>query len=421
MARMAISGEDEQERIAAVRRYDVLDTPPDQAFDRIAALAARTCNAPVAIVSIVDTERIWFKSRYGVDVEQIGRDPGLCASAILQNEPWIVEDARADARTFTNPLVAGDFGLQFYLGIPLRTSDGYNLGTLCVLDFEPRPATEREILDLTDLASVVVDELELRLAAAREVAMEAKLRSDAEDLARHLQISLVPAQLPHLAALELAAEYLPAHRERVGGDFYDAFETLDGYGLLVGDVCGHGPRAAALATMARHTLRTLTTSTDWSPTRVLAELNTAMIRAAIDDGRPCTAALLRCTPDRSGGITVTVALGGHPHPRLLRSNGNVEIIGARGSLVGTFASAAFTDVDVHLSIGDAVVLYTDGLTESGGSSNRFDDGRLDQILATLGGAAPATIVDALVTAVADSNGVPRDDIAILVAHCTSPV
>ena len=160
---------DEDERLAAVRRYDILDSPPDGAFDRITALAARRCGVPIAIISIVDEDRIWFKSHHGVAVEQIDRAPGLCASAILSDAPYIVEDARADPRSLANPLVAGDFGLQFYAAVPLTTSDGHNLGTLCVIDKEPRPIDQEQIEDLKDLASVVMDQLELGRSARSAV------------------------------------------------------------------------------------------------------------------------------------------------------------------------------------------------------------------------------------------------------------
>jgi len=158
---------DESARMEAVGRYDLLDTPPDGAFDRITALAARIFNVPVAIVSVVDSDRIWFKSHHGLDISEIGRDGGLCASAIFSDKPWIVTDARSDPRTFANPLVASDFGLQFYAGIPLRTGDGHALGTLCVLDFEPREITDAEIATLSDLAAMVMSELELRLESRR--------------------------------------------------------------------------------------------------------------------------------------------------------------------------------------------------------------------------------------------------------------
>lgn len=160
---------DEAKRMAAVRRYDILDTPPDGAFDRITALAARRFGVPISIVSIVDEDRIWFKSHHGLPVQQIDREPGLCASAILGNDPFILTDASIDPRSLANPLVAGDFGLRFYAGVPLTTSDGHNLGTLCVIDKEPRPIDEKQIDDLKDLASVVMDQIEMQLSARRAV------------------------------------------------------------------------------------------------------------------------------------------------------------------------------------------------------------------------------------------------------------
>ncbi len=168
MTALAITPEAELARMAALRRYDILDTPPDGAFDRITALAASLFSVPISIISLVDTDRIWFKSHHGIDVEQIDREPGLCASAIVHDDAWVLTDARCDVRSLANPLVAGEFGLRFYAGVPLRTSDGYNLGTLCVIDRKPRPdITERQIAQLKNLAAVVMDEMELRLAARR--------------------------------------------------------------------------------------------------------------------------------------------------------------------------------------------------------------------------------------------------------------
>ena len=161
------TAEYESARMTAVRRYHLFDTPPDGAFDRITAMAARVFSVPMALVSIVDTDRIWFKSHHGLDRDQIDRDPGLCASAILDNVPWVVHDARVDPRTMANPLVAGDLGLQFYAGVPLQTEDGYNLGTICVMDYEPRTTTDDDIATLQDLAALVMSELELRLQSRR--------------------------------------------------------------------------------------------------------------------------------------------------------------------------------------------------------------------------------------------------------------
>src|ERR1700686_3219937 len=169
----------EDQRMQAVRRYDVLDTPPDGAFDRVTAMAARRFDVPISIISIVDHDRIWFKSHHGLPVQQIDREPGLCASPILRSDPYILEDATKDIRSLSNPLVAGDFGLRFYAGVPLRTGDGFNLGTLCVIDKEPRPIDQNQIGDLRDLASVVMDQMELRIAARQAV-------SNAEMMAREI-------------------------------------------------------------------------------------------------------------------------------------------------------------------------------------------------------------------------------------------
>jgi two-component sensor histidine kinase len=156
--------------MSAVKRYDILDTPADGTFDRVTALAARRFDVPISIISIVDHDRIWFKSHHGLEVKQIGRDPGLCASAILSEMPHILSNAALDPRSLANPLVAGDFGLRFYAGVPLRTHDGFNLGTLCVIDKEPRPVDQKQIDDLKDLASVVMDQMELRLSARQAIA-----------------------------------------------------------------------------------------------------------------------------------------------------------------------------------------------------------------------------------------------------------
>lgn len=154
----------------AVRRYEILDTPPDGCFDRITALASKMFNMPIAIVSIVDHDRIWFKSHHGIDATQIPREPGLCASAILGKDVYLVENAIEDPRTLTNPLVTGALGLRFYAAAPLTTADGYNLGTLCIIDKAQRYIHREQMTMLQDLAQIVVDELELRLAARTTIA-----------------------------------------------------------------------------------------------------------------------------------------------------------------------------------------------------------------------------------------------------------
>ena len=167
MANQQLISERETERLNALRRYEILDTPPDGAFDRITSIAARLFKVPIAIVSLVDSDRIWFKSHHGLEVQQIDRAPGLCASAIFSDDIYAITDAAKDLRSLTNPLVVGEMGLRFYAAAPLRTYDGHNLGTLCVIDKKSRSISSEEMSILTDLAAVVMDEIELRLAAQK--------------------------------------------------------------------------------------------------------------------------------------------------------------------------------------------------------------------------------------------------------------
>ncbi|RYE01725.1 MAG: GAF domain-containing protein [Sphingobacteriales bacterium] len=159
----------EQARVRVLHQYNLLDTPPDGSFDKMTRLAAKLFNIPIAIISLVDSDRIWFKSKYGLDVNQISRDPGLCASAILSDDIYLVEDARNDSRTLANPLVAGEFGLQFYAAAPLRTHDGYNLGTFCVLDKQKRYFNSEQQEALKLFAEVVMEEVEFRLIAHNKI------------------------------------------------------------------------------------------------------------------------------------------------------------------------------------------------------------------------------------------------------------
>ena len=161
----------EFDRIKALQRYEILDTPAEGNFDRITSLAAKMFNVPIAIVSLVDEDRIWFKSAQGLgDTKEIEKAPGLCASAILTDDIYLVEDARNDPRCLTNPLVCGAFGLQFYAAVPLTTHDGHKLGTLCIIDKKIRYINTEQQALLKQLSEIVMHEMELRLAARKQVA-----------------------------------------------------------------------------------------------------------------------------------------------------------------------------------------------------------------------------------------------------------
>lgn len=162
--------EDEENRLAAVRRFDTLETPRDEILDHLAASAADLLAMPVSAISVVDHDRIWFKARHGLDIDQTSHDPGLCASAVLHSNPLLLPDTLNDSRARSNPLVTASPGIRFYLGIPLRTLDGFNIGTLCVMDHKPGNATERQIASLSNLASIAMHHLELGVSARHLVA-----------------------------------------------------------------------------------------------------------------------------------------------------------------------------------------------------------------------------------------------------------
>ncbi|MDG4647845.1 sensor domain-containing diguanylate cyclase [Roseibacterium sp. SDUM158017] len=157
---------DEFGRQRALEAFDVLDTPREPEFERITSLVKSILDAPVAAVTLVDRRRQWFKSVQGLDISETPREHAFCDHTIRQARCLKVEDARMDPRFADNPLVTGEPGIRSYLGAPLRTEDGYLLGALCVIGFEPRTFTPEQEAILTSFAEIVMSELELRRSAS---------------------------------------------------------------------------------------------------------------------------------------------------------------------------------------------------------------------------------------------------------------
>jgi serine phosphatase RsbU (regulator of sigma subunit) len=259
-----------------------------------------------------------------------------------------------------------------------------------------------------------------RLADRAALALDnARLHEQQAHIASVLQHSLLPRSLPEINGFEASSRFLAAGEAyEVGGDFYDVFRSGSGsWTAVIGDVCGKGPEAASLTALARYTVRTAS-SPDSSPSQVLRTLHD-LISAEHSDLRFCTAALARIQPPSNGnGVAhLTVALGGHPLPLVLRKDGRVDSIGEPGTLLGALPSVVLADTDADLAVGDSLILYTDGVLDVSDRSQRDDPGWLTKELSESAGMSADEIAERLAqAAIKRHGGEPRDDIAVLVLH-----
>ena len=296
------------------------------------------------------------------------------------------------------------------IALDVRTSDG---GVLPVLvnavlerDAEGRPRVVRVVVfDATDRRAY---ERELLRAKERAEASEARARS----LAETLQQTLIPPLPPQVPGLDVAAAYRPAGQgHEVGGDFYDVFQVgVDDWVVVLGDVCGKGIEAAVVTALVRYTVRAVSVQTA-DPAEALEGLDEVLL--ARGSSRYCTVvvARLRCV---DGAWTVTISLGGHPLPLRLVPGAAPEPVGKPGTIVGVFEGAARDESEIVLGPGEALVFYTDGVTEGRRGRELYGDDRMHHALDGLEGDA-ATVVDGLLGDVLEfQGGLPRDDVAIVV-------
>ena len=176
----------ETERLADLRAHGILDTDPEADFDEVTRMAAAVCGTPIALVSLIDEQRQWFKARIGLETTETPREQAFCAHAILQDEILEVPDAERDARFVDNPLVQGEPHIRFYAGAPLVSAAGHPLGTLCVLDRVPRTLSDAQLGNLRVLAGQVSERLEARRRLrelARETPQERTVKTTPADAA----------------------------------------------------------------------------------------------------------------------------------------------------------------------------------------------------------------------------------------------
>ena len=261
---------------------------------------------------------------------------------------------------------------------------------------------------------LLAENLAYRCALAAD---NARLYRDRSEIARVLQRSLLPPHLPEIPGVEVGAEYLPVgEASDVGGDFYDLINTAeDGWLCAIGDVRGKGVEAASVTALARYTIRAVTLKVD-RPSEILAALNEAMLRQLPED-RFCTAACVRLEPeDGSMGVGVDVSRAGHPPPLVVRPGGPAEEIGCSGKVLGVFPDAELLDTSGRLMPGEALVLYTDGVTEARSpEGDFFGEGRLRHLLSSCVGCDAQTLARRIKDVVLEfQEGHPRDDLAVLV-------
>ncbi len=297
-----------------------------------------------------------------------------------------------------------ELGLRSVMVVPLLARDRA-IGTVTFASAE-----SGRRFDESDLA--LAEDLAGRAAVAVD---NARLYSERSYVASTLQQALLPDNLPELPEADLAARYIAAGEvNEVGGDFYDIYRSAGStWALAIGDVRGKGPRAAAVTALVRYTLRAASLN-ETLPSRVLATLNEAMVRHQSSD-RFCTVAYASIHPADSGRLEVTLGVGGHPLPLVLRRDGSVERVGTPGTLIGFISDPEISDERFELGPGDSLVLYTDGVSEARSELGLFGEQRLMELLRGCAGSGATTIADRIQNDVLEfQGGTGSDDLAVLV-------
>ena len=295
--------------------------------------------------------------------------------------------------------------------VPL-VARGRTIGVLALGTSDPSRLYDDEDLGLAE-------DLAVRAGLALD---NARLFEQQSGVARVLQQSLLPEHLPLADGLDLGAAYRPAgDGTEVGGDFYDAFRAADGsLTLVIGDVTGKGAKAAALTGLTRHTLRTAA-QYEPGPSEILKALNRALVGQRNRRGKYCTVAVCRFGSSAAdGAVPVDVACAGHPLPLVLRRDGTVDAVGEPGTLLGYVTDPTLVDARARLEPGDALVLYTDGITEARTRTGLLGDARLAALLRACAGLDAQAIANRLERATVQAQDAPpRDDVAIAVARVAS--
>jgi sigma-B regulation protein RsbU (phosphoserine phosphatase) len=302
------------------------------------------------------------------------------------------------------------------VALELKTADGTRLPVLLTSKVKTGPGGDAQLIRTTVFDARDRRAYEEELLRARQQAEQERDR--AQQLARTLQQTLLPPALPEVPGMRVEGYYYPASLDQVGGDFYDLFPlTGEAWGFFLGDVSGKGVGAAVVTSLARYTLRAAAVH-DPEPVSVLKHLNTVLNRA---NPRFCTVIYGRIHPT-GDGATVTLATGGHTPPLLIRADGSAELLRMPGGqLVGMLPNARFATMDVHLAPGDALLLYTDGLTEARiDGDDRYSEEALRDDLSGLAPVTAASVVAAATALLTGFGDGVEDDTALLALSVQPP-
>jgi sigma-B regulation protein RsbU (phosphoserine phosphatase) len=354
----------DSERLAALEELHLLDSAPEERFDRITRLLTLILQVPMAYISLVDADRQWFKSSKGLNVIQTPRAISFCGHAILSDQPLIVPDATEDDRFRDNPMVVGEPYVRFYAGYPLAGPRGHRVGTLCIADRRPRRLQDVEVEILREMARIVERELSLVEVARLQhdlIASQSHLTYELTQAARYVR-SLLPAELEGPVTTRWRFEPSSA----LGGDFfgYDWIDE-DHFGVYLLDVSGHGVGAALLSVSVANALRGRTLpNTDFrDPAAVLARLNDAFPMDRHDEKYFTIWYGVYHRRQR----TLSYSTAGHPPALLLigpdRARARPIEIGQACPPIGMIPNVPFPGDKVPLEAYNTVYLYSDGVYE----------------------------------------------------------
>ena len=362
---------DDDKRVEDLRRLDILLTEPEEVFDRITEELARIFEVPGAMMSFTDEDTQYFKSAVGLPPEFAEtrtepRELSVCSFVIGENQMLVVDDLLSDDRFRDDPHVVAS-GARFYVGTPLRSDSGRAIGTLCLVDTQPRTMGQRERALLRLIADGVMAQVKLRSASRQLLKRTQQIERDLEQAVQMQRFLLPPA---HMEGDQWSISHLYQPYEHLGGDFVDVHRRPDGrLALLVADVSGHGTSSALTVAMAKTAFHRVAPSVV-APAELLSTLNRELIGIVPPNQFMTAWAALFNPPTRQ----MIIASAGHPYPLQIR-DAQVEVIRHDNEVPLLIERDQWytNQTTIGLAPGDRLLVYTDGAIEAAdGDGNRLD-------------------------------------------------